>query len=221
MYKYLHDKDTVQGNRIRLKRQMVCWYHLIYFHAVSLSVSDDVTWSMNTLISWWRYQMETFSALLAFCAGNSPVTGEFPAQRPVMRRVDVFFDLNKRLNKRLSEQSWGWWFETPSRSLWRHRNVLLCINDDEDIRECVSNCTFRTFILWIWCDPFGHSYILIMVPKLRRGRDPHRKAFMATHKSPKICGAYLRHHCFGQWLVIILDPSRYHDNDLSPIGLEE
>ena len=44
--------------------------------------------------------METFSALLALCAGNSPVTGEFPSQRPVMRSFDVFFDL--RLNKRLS-----------------------------------------------------------------------------------------------------------------------
>ena len=33
----------------------------------------------------------------------------------------VFFDL--RLNKRLSKQSWGWWFETPSWSLWRHCNV--------------------------------------------------------------------------------------------------
>ena len=37
--------------------------------------------------------METFSALLAICAGNSPVTGEFPTQRPVMRSFDVFFDL--------------------------------------------------------------------------------------------------------------------------------
>ena len=34
----------------------------------------------NSLITWWRHQMETFSALLATCAGNSPVTGEFPAQ---------------------------------------------------------------------------------------------------------------------------------------------
>ena len=59
----------------------------------------------------------TFSALPVFCAGNSPVTGEFPAQRPVTRSFDVFFDL--RLNKRWSKQSWGWWFETPSRSLWR------------------------------------------------------------------------------------------------------
>ena len=36
--------------------------------------------------------------------------GEFPAQRPVTRSSDVFFDL--RLNKLLSKQSWGWWFET-------------------------------------------------------------------------------------------------------------
>ena len=68
----------------------------------------------------WRHQMETFSALLAICAGNSPVTGEFPTQRPVTRSFDVYFDLCP--NERLSKQSWGWWFETLSRSLWRHRN---------------------------------------------------------------------------------------------------
>ena len=70
----------------------------------------------------WRHQMETFSALLALCAGISPVTGEFPSQRPVTRSFDVFCVL--LLNKRLSKQSWGWWFETPSRSLWRHSNEL-------------------------------------------------------------------------------------------------
>ena len=58
-------------------------------------------------VAWWRHQMETFSALLAICAGNSPVPGEFPTQRPVTRSIDVFFDL--RLNKRLSKKSWGWW----------------------------------------------------------------------------------------------------------------
>ena len=60
------------------------------------------------------------SALLALCAGNSPGTGEFPTQRPVTRSFDVSFDLC--LNKRLSKQWWGWWFETLSRPLWRHRN---------------------------------------------------------------------------------------------------
>ena len=45
--------------------------------------------------------METFPALLAICAGNSPVTGELPAQRPVMRSFDVLFELclSKRLSK--------------------------------------------------------------------------------------------------------------------------
>ena len=47
--------------------------------------------------------METFSELLAICAENSPVPGEFPTQRPVTRSFDVYFDL--RPNKRLSKQS--------------------------------------------------------------------------------------------------------------------
>ena len=65
--------------------------------------------------TWWRHQMETFSASLDICAGNSPVTGEFPHKRPVIRSFDVFFDLG--LNKRLVKQSRRRWFETPSGSL--------------------------------------------------------------------------------------------------------
>ena len=70
--------------------------------------------------TWWRHQMETFSALLTLCVGSWPVTGEFPSQRPVTRSFGVFFDLH--LNKRLSKQWWGRWFETPSCPLWRHCN---------------------------------------------------------------------------------------------------
>ena len=62
----------------------------------------------------------SLSALLAICAGNSPVTVEFPAQKSVTRSFDVFFGLH--LNKWLSKQSWGWWFVTPSHPLWRHSN---------------------------------------------------------------------------------------------------
>ena len=54
-------------------------------------------------------QIEAFSALLALCAGNSPVTGEFPTQRPVTRCVGVFFGL--RLNQQLSKQWRRRWFE--------------------------------------------------------------------------------------------------------------
>ena len=71
--------------------------------------------------SGWHHQMEAFSASMAFCAGNSPVTGEFPSQRPVTRSFDAFYDL--RRNKRLNKQSWGWWFETPSRLSWRQCNA--------------------------------------------------------------------------------------------------
>ena len=86
--------------------------------------ATDISLSVLRIVqnSWWRHQMETFSALLAICAGNSPVSGEFPAQRPVTRSFDVFFDV--RLIKRLSKHSRGWWFETLSHPLWRHRNVL-------------------------------------------------------------------------------------------------
>ena len=54
------------------------------------------------------------------------VRGEFPAQTPVTRSFDIFFDL--RLNKRLSKQSWGWGFETLSRPLWRHCNDICHIH---------------------------------------------------------------------------------------------
>ena len=49
--------------------------------------------------------------------------GEFPTQMPVARSFDVFFDLC--LNKRLSKQPWGWWFDTLSWSLWRECNVVM------------------------------------------------------------------------------------------------
>ena len=73
------------------------------------SLSQERKWP------WRRHQVETFSALLALCVGNSLVTGEFPSQRLVTRSFDVFFDLC--LNKRLSKQSRRWRFEMPS--LWR------------------------------------------------------------------------------------------------------
>ena len=83
-------------------------------------MTPPVRYCYGIWVIWWRYQMETFSTLLALCVGNSRVTGEFPSQRPVTRSFDVFFDL--RLNNRLSKQSRRQWFETPSRSLWRHSN---------------------------------------------------------------------------------------------------
>ena len=90
----------------------------------------------------------THCRLLVLCEGNSTVTDEFPSKRPVTRGVDVFFDL--LLNKQLSKQSWGWLFETPSRSLWRHCNEIVGRSDeptsapmlyDKVISRCIS-CDF-------------------------------------------------------------------------------
>ena len=98
--------------------------------------------------AWWRHQMETFSALLALCAGNSDTgPGEFPAQRPVTQNFDVFFDL--RPNKRLSNQAWSWWFETPSWSWWRQCNGFETpARYNVWIKGCVSSSTFGMGCYW-------------------------------------------------------------------------
>ena len=105
---------------------MLRHFFVVVLHMTPYKISEkfEAVWlggNVTGLFSWWRHQMETFSALLVICAGNSPVPGEFPTQRPVTRSFDVYFDLSP--NKRLSKQLWGWWFETQSRPLWRHRNV--------------------------------------------------------------------------------------------------
>ena len=92
---------------------------------------------------WWRHKMETFSALLAICAGNS--------QRPVTRSFDVFFDLCP--NKPLSKQAWGWRFETLSFSLWRHCNVCITL-------QHIRMWSEYSMLAWFWLNIF---YILLCI----------------------------------------------------------
>ena len=104
--------------------------------------------------------METFSALLALCSGNSSVTGEFPTQRPVTRSFDILFDLH--LHKRMSKQSWGWWFETPSCPLWRHGNVNLRTSQEwiaKTFHKCEKRHPFK-FYAWNTCTPTAKGCIL-------------------------------------------------------------
>ena len=83
-------------------------------------------------VSWWRHQMETFSALLAI----------------------FFFDL--RLNKQLSKQSWGWWYEMPPHPLWRHSNVLWIKN----LIHVVNIVLYTIFLLsCIYSSYLYHSFI--------------------------------------------------------------
>ena len=90
---------------------IMVWYYLQH----SNDEIDTQIWIHDDVIK-WKY----FPRYWPFVRGihRSPVNSP---QRPVTRSFDVFFDL--RLHKRLSKQSWGWWFETPSWSLWRHCNV--------------------------------------------------------------------------------------------------
>ena len=99
--------------------ELWCSFWCTHEHTVEQTVELSVVWDVVALVVaqlwitaiwppmfqqkywWWRHQMEAFSAILALCAGNSPVTRDFPSQRPVTRSFDAFFDL--RLNKRLSK----------------------------------------------------------------------------------------------------------------------
>ena len=90
-----------------------------------LGFNEYVNWSNHTIYlkitfeAWWHHQVETFSALLAICAVNSPIITHhrwIPLTKAIDTELWCFFYLH--LNKRLSEQSCCRWFEMPSRYLW-------------------------------------------------------------------------------------------------------
>ena len=91
--------------------------------------------------TWWCHQMETFSTLQALCVGNSPVTSEFPSQRPVTRSFDIFFDLclNKleQLERLRSE-------DTPRRLMITHTIGSYWIPSQKNNRSRTENITERT-----------------------------------------------------------------------------
>ena len=103
-------------------------------------------------MAWWHHQMETFFALRALCAGNSPVTSEFPSQRPMMRSFDIFFDL--RLSKMLCKQLRCRWFEMPLCSLWCHCNGGVCCDFHGDnwlkYGECTVQLHSNIALWWPW-----------------------------------------------------------------------
>ena len=103
-------------------------YKLVDFYSGMLLLCDP--WTKFTFeyfcvsFSWRRQQMETFSTLLAICAGNWPVTGEFPSQRPARGSFDVFFDTC--LNKQSSKQSEA---GDLRQSHAHYDNTVMCLNN--------------------------------------------------------------------------------------------
>ena len=60
-----------------IKALIAYWISHSYLTGASAA---QLQWHLSNMnvTPWWRHQMETFSALLAICAGNSLVTSEFP-----------------------------------------------------------------------------------------------------------------------------------------------
>ena len=75
-------------------QQFITYNTGLKLHIKCNSLKTEITWFHKyDYIWWWRHQMEISFALLAFCAGSSPVTGEFPAQRQVTRSSYVFLSV--------------------------------------------------------------------------------------------------------------------------------
>ena len=128
-------------------------------------------YSTLAIRTWWRHHLEIFSAFLAICAWNSPVPSEFPVQRTVTVSFEVFFDL--RLNKRLSKHSWGWWFETLSRPLWRKCNEYTftsCAYDSRALEDLIIETSFHSIYFFTW----KHCYL----DSCRRDIRFHRYSFI-------------------------------------------
>ena len=109
-------------NRQTFKLKRMQHYHLnavLNFSVSFYVITDDRPFFKKRMMT--SSNGNIFRVTGPLC-GEFTGPGEFPRQRPVTRSFDVLFDL--RLNKRLSKQPWGWWFETPSWSLWRQRDGI-------------------------------------------------------------------------------------------------
>ena len=111
-----------------------------------------------------------------------PFARGIPTQRQVTRSFDVFFDL--RPNKRLSKQSWGWWFETPSIPLWCHFNV-------QQVMDAVGDSEV------IWFSAWASQCV-----------DTHQSYERPFHITGHMCGEFTRGP-FYQYCVLGMDKSSH------------
>ena len=104
-------------------RDLAIWRFIGYWNAPGgpylKGISDLFPYTSHDDVIKWKHFLRHWP----FVRGP----GELPAQRPVTRSFDVFFDL--RLNKRLSKQPWGWWFETSLRRQYNDE-LLKWVHDD-------------------------------------------------------------------------------------------
>ena len=91
---------------------------------------------------------------------TGPLCGEFTGHWwiPLTKASDteLWCFLLSCLNKRLSKQSWGWWFDTTSRALWRH-----CIGLAE-LPMKLRLWWIITFHKKLWVQLHFHALILVV-----------------------------------------------------------
>ena len=105
-----------RGDSTRLKRDQI-----ISPFSNLINRSDISGAPLQTIDKFWG----TDGPCLTFCIPflleeTAQLYSEFMLEATLAESPSIFFIC--ALNKRLSKKSWGWWFETPSRSLWRHCN---------------------------------------------------------------------------------------------------
>ena len=172
---------------IRYSRYIVVRYNA-YWSVIKIEKKAFSCWiSLKEIMIYWHFPLsrENEMAMMTSSNGNifrvtSPLCGEFTGpgefalQRPATRSFDVFFDL--RLNKRLSEQPWGWWFETLLWSLWRQCNA-------KNSQEPVYSVWSKDFLMMTW---------------QRCGRGINRQCiwlFLPGVLRSQHVGVYLRNYC--------------------------
>ena len=144
-HKFSVNGDGMKTQTVRPTEKRDCFIRLICISSHALAyISQDLLGvrckhAMTNLSMMTSSNGNIFRVTGHLCG---EFTGEFPAQRPVTRGFDVFFDLCP--NKRLSKQWWGWWFETPSWSLWCHRNGLA-----HNFGRIWRYCTSRSLVRYI------------------------------------------------------------------------
>ena len=145
-------------------------------HLFGLQIYWDLKYviseSICLSITRWRHDMETVSALLALCGEEYMMMSSngniFRVAGHLCGELWCFFDL--RVNKRLSKQSWGWWFETLSRPWWRHYDAH-CSPMESSYKRPVMQSFHDFFVCGIWINCWTNSQITVDL----RPHDPHVK----------------------------------------------
>ena len=151
--------------------------HVICHRLVKL---NNATYDCVLTISFWNL------SCMSRC--RSPVTS--PHNGPLTRSFGIFVDLH--LNKQLSKQSWGWWFETSSCSVSRHCNVWRSLGDEMSFSQrahCWLAVLLRAIliiVLWFTC-LFVDKQIKIRLKPIHERALRIRRPYVSSWRKPRPC----------------------------------